>query len=216
MIRQHGGFAEKATPKSHARRIELRQVHLDDIVLPDQFCRDQPKGRRNDAFAEAEGYRHADDAYAIHHFLAWQRFFILRGHHGHFVPAFGKCPRQPLGVDGQARGMRTVVGENGQYFHKAGRLYPSPATICDFLSSKKVQPVAVGITKHTVYMFELKTRRCSWRVGRQKCLAFVRSYCKYGSLTSASFCLSSLSNSVVVSLFVDDRSFNSSGSVLRS
>ena len=113
---------EQATAKRHARRIELWQVHLYNVVLPDQLCSDQSERGRDDTLAQTKGHRHANNTDAVHPFFARQFFFILGGHHSDLVPAIGKRPRQALGVDCQAGGVRTVISENGKNFHRTGRL----------------------------------------------------------------------------------------------
>jgi len=118
VISQHGGFAEETGAEGHARRVELRQVELDHVVLPDQFGGDQAEGRGDNALADAHRYRHADDAHAIHHFFARQGLVVLRRHHRDLVTAPGKGACQPFGVDGQAGGVGTVVSEDGEDFHK--------------------------------------------------------------------------------------------------
>jgi hypothetical protein len=42
VIGEHGGFAEETRAQCHAGRVELRQVHLHDIMLPDKFVATQP------------------------------------------------------------------------------------------------------------------------------------------------------------------------------
>ena len=101
-------------------------------MLPDQLGSNPAERRRDDALAQAESHRHADHTYTVHHLFAWQGFFILCGHDGHIVTAFDKRPRQPLSVNGQAGGVRTVISKNSQYFHRAGRLYPSQLQISLF------------------------------------------------------------------------------------
>lgn len=124
MIGEDGGLAKETGAERYARRVELREVQLDDIVAGDQFRRDPAEGRREHALADADGDGDADDPHAVHRLLARQRLVVLRGHHGHFVAALGKGTREPLGIDREARCVRAIVSENGQDFHKAGGLYP--------------------------------------------------------------------------------------------
>ena len=70
MIGEDGGFAEQAGAKSHAGRIELREVELDHIVLGDQFGCDEAEGRGENALADAHRDRDADDPHAIHRLFA--------------------------------------------------------------------------------------------------------------------------------------------------
>jgi hypothetical protein len=124
VIGKDGGLAEETPAQGDAGRVELRQVHLDDVVLQDEFGRHKAERGGNDTLADTEQDRHADDPHAVHRFLARKGRVVLRGHHGHFVSAFGESARQALGIDGEARGVRAVVGEYGQDFHERGGLYP--------------------------------------------------------------------------------------------
>jgi hypothetical protein len=109
VIGEDGGFAEQAGTEGHARRVELREVELNHIVLRHQFGGDQPEGRSDDAFADADGDRDAEDADTVHRLLARQGRVVLRCHHRDLMAAAHKGARQTLGVDGESRSVRAVV-----------------------------------------------------------------------------------------------------------
>lgn len=124
VIGEHGGLAEESSAQRHAGRVELGQVQLHDIVLSHEFCRDPAERGRDDSFADANCNRYADDFHTIQRFFARKRWVILRGHHGHLMPALDERARESLRVDGQPRCVRAIVSENSENFHKAGGLYP--------------------------------------------------------------------------------------------
>ena len=122
MVCQHGRLAEETSAEGYSGRVELWQMHLDDIVLPNQFGSNPAKSRRDDAFAEAEYHWYTDNLNTIQCLLARQGLIILGGHHGHFVAALRKSPRQSFGVNGKTGCVRAVVGENSENFHIAGEI----------------------------------------------------------------------------------------------
>jgi len=122
VICQHGRLAEQARAEGNTGRVELRKMQLHDIVLGDKFGRNQPKSGRENALADPRRNGHADHMHAIHHLFTRQGRVVVRGHHSHLMSAFDKGAHEALGVNGQSAGVRTVIGEYGQDFHKAGGL----------------------------------------------------------------------------------------------
>lgn len=120
VIGEDGGLAEETSAQGDAGRVELGQMELDDVVPGNEFGGDPAEGGRDDALADARRDGDADDFDAVHCFLERKRRVVLCGHHGDLVSAFGKGAREALGVDGEARGVRAVVGEYGQDFHERG------------------------------------------------------------------------------------------------
>ena len=125
MIGENRGLAEQSAAKRDAGRIELRQMQLHHIMVGDQFRRGPAKGRCDDALAQPEHHRHADDLHAIHIFFARQGRIILRGHHRYLVSAPDESARQPFRINGQTGRVRPIIGEDGQDSHKAQGLYPT-------------------------------------------------------------------------------------------
>ena len=119
MIGKHSRLAIDAAAESHTGSVKLRQVHLNDIVFSHQSGGDLTKGWGDRSLAQAKKDRHANDLDAVQHFCARQGFIVLRGHHCDLVPAFSERARQPLGINGKARSMRAIIGQNGEDFHEA-------------------------------------------------------------------------------------------------
>jgi hypothetical protein len=117
VIGKNGRFSEQAAAQGYTRRIKLRQMHLDHVVLRYQPGGDPAKGRRDDAFADTHHDGNPEDFHAIHAFPARQGRVILCSHDGDLMTAFGEGTCQPFGIDCETTGMRTVIGKYCEDFH---------------------------------------------------------------------------------------------------
>ena len=112
VIRQDRQLAQQTCAISKTGRVELRQMHLHHIVSGYVLPGQRAQSRHEHAFADPQRHRCAEDMYTVARFLRRRRRVEVGGQHGHFVAARGKSLGQPFGVNGQARCMGAIVGQD--------------------------------------------------------------------------------------------------------